>query len=275
MLTNTGGGGGAPMPGAGNPPFPGGGNPPPFPGGGNPPPFPGGGNPPPAGGQVPAGWSEYVSNAGGYRTAFPVKPTEQTENVGPIKIVLAIADMKAQGRAFITGYSDLPAGAIDPDTGLDGAIKGMAKTGTLTGSSKISLSGNPGREATIDVRGGIKQKVRVYIAGNRLYQIVATWSPAKGDATSDVQTFLDAFRFQGQGGAAPPPGGGAPFPGGGAPPLPGGNPTLPGGAPLPGGGAPPIPGGAPPMPGVGAPPFPGGGAPPRPGGGIPFPGGKN
>ena len=162
-------------------------------------------NPSPPSG-VPAGWVEYTSNAGRYRTVFPQQPKESTQDAGglKVKVYLAAVEMKAQGRTYFVMYNDMPA-ALDPsltDKALDGGVGALGKLGTVTTSSKISLGSNSGREAVIDLPGGEKYKVRMYMVGSRLYQIHAQWDPKKGDASADVDAFMNAFKLV-DGGAAP------------------------------------------------------------------------
>jgi Protein of unknown function (DUF1570) len=195
-------------------------------------------NPNPGGNGVPKGWVEFTSNAGGYRSVFPDQPIEHVEDTGAIKLNMAVAEVKAQSRAFVVMYSDLPANlnANLADKALDGGIDALGKLGTVKTTSKISLGPNPGREAVIDMAGGKMLKVRIYMVGNRLYQLHAQWDSQKGDASADIDAFMNAFKLVG--GGAAPGAGGAPIPG-----DPGRNvvPVDPGVAPTPPGPMPPSP----------------------------------
>lgn len=203
---------------------------------------------------VPAGWTEFTHANGRYKTAFPGKPQEQTVNAGGLKFIINVIENKNQGSAFVVAYNDMPNDINLSDENLankalDGGVAGMAKGGKAA-TTKITYGKYLGREVLIDAVGGKKQKARMYLVGNRLYQVLVEWDSRKGDLSSDADTFLNLFRLTDAGAGGPgvqPPGGG--LQPGGLPP--GGLPTNPGGGP-----------GPLPLPGPGGVPNPGGGASP-------------
>ncbi len=68
--------------------------------------------------------------------------------------------------------------------------------GVLRGKEKpIELAGKyPGREITIEKKGEIVAKMRIYLVNNRLYQVMVL-GPGAAFSTKDVGIFLDSFRL--------------------------------------------------------------------------------
>lgn len=101
-------------------------------------------------------------------------------------------------RAFIAGYTEFPpavALAASEDELLDSARDRAVHNveGTLLRDDAKELSGHRGRAIEIDARNGVvRVRGAYYLAGPRLYQVMATTTP--DEASSErVERFLASF----------------------------------------------------------------------------------
>jgi hypothetical protein len=146
-------------------------------------------------------WTEYTSLEGGFLVSFPGAPTElartlSTEGAGDIEAHICI--VKHEHSAYGIMYADYPESYIEQletehlfDIGLEGAVAGS--NATLLSESTISLDGHPGREVKAKLsEGGLVVRTRMYLVGNRLYQVIAT-VPEDQVLSSNVDVFLNSF----------------------------------------------------------------------------------
>jgi len=102
---------------------------------------------------------------------------------------------KAEG-ALTVVYCDFPPDTLTGGRKVlfDGVVAGLSATlGKPTSEKEITILGHPGRELQIDTRNG-PMKVRMILAGNRLYQLMAGGKPSM-ISDKDVQTFMDSFKI--------------------------------------------------------------------------------
>jgi hypothetical protein len=145
----------------------------------------------------------FTSAAGGFSVMAP-GPVE--EKIQSLDIPLAgKIDMHAfnghKGNiSYVVAYADYPVEIVsqrDPEKVLDGSRDGMVGNinGKLLTEFKISIDGYPGREIVVDTKIGDGQdatiKARLYLVGNRLYQLIAL--APKGEGLGDMQPFLESF----------------------------------------------------------------------------------
>ncbi|HLX60266.1 MAG TPA: hypothetical protein VKX17_03180 [Planctomycetota bacterium] len=150
------------------------------------------------------GAEEFKSEAGGFAILAPVELKEQTTSVDSVngKIDTHMFQGDKNGKRYVVGYTDYPADLIKQegaDKLLDLARDGAAKSlnGKVANESKIALDGNPGRELDLDAKqdnADTKYKMRLYMAGNRLYQIVIAAQAGKA-APEEVNDFLNSFKL--------------------------------------------------------------------------------
>jgi len=101
---------------------------------------------------------------------------------------------------YMVSYADYPPTALAAnkvDAELDAAPSAALASvpgAKLTGVTKVTLDGNPGREFTADAEVHGRIKGRIYLVKNRLYQLVAGGSPEKV-SDQDVQKFFDSFKL--------------------------------------------------------------------------------
>jgi len=77
---------------------------------------------------------------------------------------------------------------------FDGVVAGLAATlGKATNEKEVTIQGHPGRDLQIDTKNG-PMKVRIILAGNRHYQLIAGGKPGVL-SDKDVQTFMDSFKI--------------------------------------------------------------------------------
>jgi hypothetical protein len=151
----------------------------------------------------------YASPEGGYRFRFPAKPklAERTEKTpsGPITTHAAACESPDGSTAYLVTYFDAPpkdVKATGPDEVLDKSVDGFVKSSGWKVSEKkaIKLGEYPGREVIGEVSAAGAPEVgygrsRLYLAGNRLYQVMVIGPKSKADP-AEFAKILDTFEVQ-------------------------------------------------------------------------------
>jgi hypothetical protein len=151
-------------------------------------------------------WQTYQSPAGRYSILMPGRPKEQTQAfesaVGTLD--LHIATYENRSGAYLVMYVDYPADLVAAGQAsaiLDGAAQGAVANvdGQLTRQQAVSLGAAPGREIEFDAAAQGAQpatriKVRYYLVGRRLYQVMVVAPQAQG-LPADAPKFLDSFNL--------------------------------------------------------------------------------
>lgn len=148
----------------------------------------------------------FTSEQGGFSVMSPVPLEESTQSIdselGPIEIHFYMGE--DNGRAYMVGYSDYPQDFVDqtdPQVLLDGARDGAVGNinGKLVSEIKVLLEDqHPGREIVAtaildqDQEGTLKE--RVFLVGNRLYQIVVI-APSGEMSTQEMDDFIKSFKL--------------------------------------------------------------------------------
>jgi hypothetical protein len=149
----------------------------------------------------------FAPEGGGFSAVFPAKPKAVDQKVElpdgeGVMMKCFLYEDADKGRALMVAYLELPDG-IDGTTDemLDGAVNGFTITvGDQSAKPKrVVLNGHLGREFDVPLEGKGKIRVRMYVAGGRMYQVMAGGS---GDfTTSDAATkFLGSFKLTGPAG---------------------------------------------------------------------------
>jgi hypothetical protein len=153
-----------------------------------------------------APFKTYLSKTGRFRVSFPGVPREISEtaktDAGDIKQVL----LKATNRdgVYSVGYADWPGDflkAHDTAQLLDQTTAAImaAANGTFVNSKTITGSSIPGREVVYDVTsseisGKATARVRVYLSGDRVYQVTAL-VPRGSARSATVEAFFTSFQI--------------------------------------------------------------------------------
>jgi hypothetical protein len=160
-------------------------------------------NPPaPASSSLPAspalsGWVEYRSDDGKFTVLLPADPDVQTQladtAAGAVQITMALAEL--DDHAAGVSFNEIPQGAAaDPEVLLEGGREGAAENlnGTVVSDKPITLGAYPGTEFVVEAPDDIIYTARVYVANDRLYQVLFITTKDKLDKF-DVQAFFDSF----------------------------------------------------------------------------------
>ncbi len=147
-------------------------------------------------------WTGFRSDPGRFAISFPGKPQAMTQTYDTkVGKVLAHIFVAPHGNelAYFVAYNDYPADravGADPQAVLQGGKQGLLKNGqrTLTSERSTSLGGHPGLEMTWKTPEGHTGIVRVFLAKNRLYQVMVM-RRAGTVAPADYERFLGSFRI--------------------------------------------------------------------------------
>jgi hypothetical protein len=100
--------------------------------------------------------------------------------------------------AFLLTYTDYPSKLTDsksPDQILEDVLKGSVAEGELIRKIELTIDSFPGKEYTAR-KADFTLKGRVFLVGQRLYQLISVYPPNKADVlSSDVEEFLRSFRL--------------------------------------------------------------------------------
>jgi hypothetical protein len=145
----------------------------------------------------------FVSPEGRFAVRFPSVPaaTKHTLNTpaGPVALLGFTVTDKAKSMGYAVLYSDIPlkpGQAVDPDRMLGAGVFALADRpeNRLVEDRLISLDGNPGREVVVEQSEQVLVKARIYVVGQRLYQVIVIAPKAKG-FPPEAAAFLDSFRL--------------------------------------------------------------------------------
>jgi hypothetical protein len=143
-----------------------------------------------------------TSKEGKFTVLLPKNPETQTSNVtsavGEIQLVIVSATLGDSW--YAAAYADYPAEALknaDSAKLLDGARDGAVANvnGKLIKEDKITLgkAKHPGRELLIQAPDGkIYARMRMYLVGNRLYQVIVAGTETDVKAKTANSVF-DSF----------------------------------------------------------------------------------
>ena len=142
--------------------------------------------------------AKFTSKEGAFSVTLPAEPKESNQDIssnnGPT-VLHTFTVERNEGKVFyMVGYSDYQA-RLDTTTSLENVIKGQVESlkGKITSDKMITLDGHSGRSVTIEAE-GITFFSSVYVAGNRLYQVM--FGMQKGETMpADAKEFLDSFRI--------------------------------------------------------------------------------
>jgi hypothetical protein len=145
---------------------------------------------------------KFTSKGGSFTVLLPegskTKTQSQKSPIGELKVTRTEGSLG--GTHFGAIYTDFPADRFkdaDPARVLDGARNGAVQSlkGKLVSEKEIALgkARHPGRELLVEAAGGkVWVRARIYLAGNRLYQTIASGTEEAVKARI-VDRFLDSL----------------------------------------------------------------------------------
>jgi hypothetical protein len=140
----------------------------------------------------------FSPEGGGFSVQMPRTPEEQSKVLdtpaGPLKLNMYLC--KAGNWVYMVGYTEHEKLGGDAEEILDGARNGAVKIGNskLISEDSISLDGNPGRDLRMEAPNGLRMRVKIILAGNRLYQ-VGVVTPKNDSYSPRIEKFLTSFRL--------------------------------------------------------------------------------
>ncbi|HEX3020720.1 MAG TPA: hypothetical protein VHP36_10480 [Chitinispirillaceae bacterium] len=148
-------------------------------------------------------FKEFSSPDSSFTVMLPkdVKEQKQTANsqLGPMGLLSYIARVKHH--EFSITYTDYPDSFIttaDSKEFLDDAVEDAVRIvqGTLLSEGIVNLNGHPGREMRIEGPQKIIVESKIYLVGNRLYQIMAISEPGHS-FDKEVYKMFSSFKIKG------------------------------------------------------------------------------
>jgi hypothetical protein len=140
-------------------------------------------------------WVEFTSKEGRFSVLMPKQPTVRKQTApGSVEVHMFLVEYTAVAYGVL--YNDLAGKVTDPEKALDDGRAGAVRSsgGVLLTEKKISLDGYPGREIRIKTRDNIIYTARIYVVGQRFYQIIVT-TPEGMDISKPMKKFMDSFKL--------------------------------------------------------------------------------
>jgi hypothetical protein len=145
-------------------------------------------------------WEEFRSDEGGFSVLMPGTPTPNTVTVAlpsGLRQSHTFSATDDEMNTYLVAYSDSPrTKSKDVATGalFDKIREGLliAQEGRLLGEASVSLDGNPGRALTIERRDDVIVTWRLFVVGERFYQLSAEVRTKETDPHA-VSRFLNSF----------------------------------------------------------------------------------
>lgn len=154
----------------------------------------------------PNSWKEFSSREGRFSARFPGVPTKTSFSVDTASGKLdTYSFVLLTSTEYRIAYTDFPVDLESQDEKLllDGARDGGISEvkGKLLEEKDISLDGHAGRFFKAELPSGRVARVRVYLVGNRLYQLL-TIAPENSSSPNDIRLnetntakFFDSFKL--------------------------------------------------------------------------------
>lgn len=177
---------------------------------------PGGGNPNgdgnPSGEKKPGEennslqWKPYSNPAGRFSILMPGQPEQKTKDVptaNGVRSSTAYGLTIEDGREFGVVITEQPAGPDYSDLAIAKRAFNQISTGHALAfrggtTTRIPLKIGDHHGGEFKVNGaGVKMLVRVFLVGNRLYQVVAVWRPKDKEGPADAEKYVQSFKVQG------------------------------------------------------------------------------
>jgi hypothetical protein len=131
-------------------------------------------------------WKPFTSKDGRFTVLMPGQPTIIEETVRNTAVRKFVAEDNTQGTIYMVIYG--PRGTRTAD------LQSIVQNGKLLSKRSISIQQQPGQESIYESAKEII-KHRVFIAGNRAYQIVAAIDKQKyKDLSGSTEGFLNSFK---------------------------------------------------------------------------------
>jgi hypothetical protein len=149
-----------------------------------------------------AQWIEFQSEEAGFQAKFPSHPAHKSLTVktasGPHELTtFTVSDKTITFSVTLTALPNNELESVGATVVLDGARDGAVANvqGVLLSELIIDLDGHPGRELTISAASGKAEiRQRLYLVGNRLYQLLAV-TPNGESISPRVSRFFDSFKL--------------------------------------------------------------------------------
>jgi hypothetical protein len=142
--------------------------------------------------------SKFTSDSGGFSVKVPGTPTTKNEPInstnGPTTLHTFLVETNNGKDFYLVGYSDYET-KLDTAKSLNGVISAQVDSmkGKITSDKSITLKSYPGRSVTIETD-DVTFYSTVYVAGNRLYQIM--FGMPKGETMpSEAKEFFSSFEI--------------------------------------------------------------------------------
>ena len=148
-------------------------------------------------------WKERRSNEAGFAVSTPGEMTRRSEVLttaaGPLQSVSYVYAARDGKTSYGVDYADYPANVVrsnGPERVLDAAADALVTKvrGRQLTRGGLAIERNPGREMTVAVPGSGFVRARIFLVGQRQYQVVAV-TPDERTGVKDAERFLNSFKL--------------------------------------------------------------------------------
>ena len=159
-------------------------------------------------GKPPEGWEGFSSEKHGFTVWFPGTPTENKEEVatpdGPVDSYWY--SCRSKKGIFSVMVSGAFRNNLTDEERFDGAREGLLNgtNGKLISLTKIKLGEFPGREIFVKTGKGNHGRVRLFIVGKQMFQVLMVSGSEDYVNSEEANVFFSSFKLSKTKGAAKP-----------------------------------------------------------------------
>jgi hypothetical protein len=148
-------------------------------------------------GAAPPSWQEFTSADGRFTVELPGTPErEHVKAPGRSAKVLATTySVETSAATYTVAIQDFD-GKQTPEQLIDQSRADLSagKSGKLLGEKDVTAGDTKGKEFVAEVPNRGKAYIRFFIAGRRVYKLMAVGTGGKSPDEGDVAKFMDSFR---------------------------------------------------------------------------------
>jgi hypothetical protein len=143
----------------------------------------------------PSVWKVFASEVGGFNLLMPGEPIE-SKSEGVISYSVT---REKESVTYTVSFTDFPVDPMAEKNGIKEAFNGIKdgireEGGKILTEKAITIQDFPGQELRVAMPNGVLTRVRSYVAGKRLYLVMASTKNERSLKKS-LEGFLSSFRI--------------------------------------------------------------------------------
>ncbi len=143
----------------------------------------------------PSVWKVFASEVGGFNLLMPGEPIESKSD----GVISYSVTREKESVTYTVSFTDFPVDPMTEKNGVKEAFNGIKdgireEGGKILTEKAITIQDFPGQELRVAMPNGVLTRVRSYVAGKRLYLVMASTKNERSLRKS-LEGFLSSFRI--------------------------------------------------------------------------------